>query len=128
LALTSVPGLAQAADLPACRLLRTQRDGLASAAMEQEISLVRSVRAGICPDLARQAEAANARDLGYVPAEAFDYAAWTRCRQAAEHGLKASERPRYRNRQGFVFYTQQGARLAEQADQLSASLKASDCP
>jgi hypothetical protein len=27
-----------------------------------------------------------------------------------------------------VFYTQKGARLAEQADQLSASLKASDCP
>jgi hypothetical protein len=96
--------------------------------MEQEISLVRSERARICPDLARQAEAANARDLGYVSAETFDYAAWTRCRQEAEQGLRASHQALHHNHQGFAFYTQKGARLAEQADQLSASLKASDCP
>ena len=96
--------------------------------MEQEISLVRSERAGICPALARQAEAANARDLGYVSAETFDYAAWTHCRLEAEQGLRASHQALHHNHQGFVFYTQKGARLAEQADQLSASLKASDCP
>jgi len=123
-----VPGLAQAGDLQSCRQLRTQRDGLASAAMEQEMALVRSVRAGICPDLARQAEAANARDLGYAPAKAFDYAEWSRCRQDAEHRLKGSQPLRYRNQQGFVFYTHQGAHLAARADQLSSSLQASECP
>lgn len=128
LALASIPGFAQAADLQACRLLRSQRDGLASGAMVQEIALVRSIRAQICPDLARQAEAANARDLGYAPSESFDYAAWNRCRERAEEGLRGSQPSRYRNQQGFVFYTPQGARLAEQADQLSASLRASDCP
>ncbi|MGA1302936.1 MAG: hypothetical protein ACO3ZD_02740 [Cyanobium sp.] len=120
--------MALAGDPQGCRLLRTQRDGLASAAMEEEMALVRSVRAGICPDLARQAEAANARDLGYVQADAFDYAEWTRCRQEAEHTLRGSKPPRYRNHKGFVFYTHQGAHLAERADQLGASLKASECP
>jgi hypothetical protein len=95
--------------------------------MEEEMALVRSVRAVICPELARQAEAANARDLGYVQADAFDYTEWTRCRQEAEQRLRGSQPPRYRNRQGFVFYTHQGAHLAERADQLSSSLKASEC-
>jgi hypothetical protein len=128
LALASIPGFTQASDLQACRLLRSQRDGLAFGAMDQEIALVRSIRARICPDLAREAEAANARDLGYARSEAFDYAAWNRCRLKAEEGLRGSQPSRYRNQQGFVFYTPQGARLAEQADHLSASLKASDCP
>ena len=127
-ALSSMPGWAQVADLQACRLMRTQRDGLASGAMDQEIVLLRSLRGKICPDLARKAEAANAKVMGYVPLESFDFAAWNRCRHEAEQGLRGSKPTRYRNQKGFVFYTQQGAGLAEQADQLSSLLKASGCP
>lgn len=108
-----MPGWAQVAD---------------SGAMDQEIALVRSIRERICPDLARQAEAANARDLGYVLLDSFDFAAWNRCRHEAEQGLRGSKPTRYRNQKGFLFYTQQGAGLAEQADQLSLLLKASGCP
>ena len=128
LACSGIPGVVQAADLQACRQLRIQRDGLATAAMEREIALVRSLRDRICPALARQAESANARDLGYSPLESFDYSAWNRCRQEAEGELRASQPSRYRNQRGFVFYTHQGARLAEQADQVSATLEASNCP
>lgn len=95
--------------------------------MEQEISLVRSVRARICPELERTAEAANARDQLYAPLDSFDYAAWNHCRRAAEEQLGRSQAPLFRNHQGFVFYTIQGARFAEQADHLHASFKALGC-
>ncbi|MEB3304137.1 MAG: hypothetical protein VKK99_06030 [Cyanobacteriota bacterium] len=128
LTLSGLTGLAQSVDLEACRSLRSQRDDLASHAMEQEITLVRSVRGKICPHLAAKAEAANARDQAYGPLDSFDFAAWSHCRQEAEDRLAHSRPIRFRNQQGFVFYTPQGARFAAKADRLSAVLRVSACP
>lgn len=88
--------------------------------MEKELALVRQLRAGICPDLAARAEGANARDDQYTP---IDYAAWSRCRQRAERQLVASQRVWFRNKQGFMFYTPEGAALAQQADEVAALKK-----
>lgn len=117
-------GLAQAADLEACRELRQQRDRLASQAMEQEITLVRSFRDRLCPRLAARAEGANARDQEYG---SMDYAAWNRCRREAEQQLESTTALLYRNRQRFTFYTADGAALARQADQLSEEIQAQGC-
>jgi hypothetical protein len=108
-----------------CRWLRQQRDGLASAAMEQELALARTIREGLCPDLAGRAEGANARDGAYAP---LDFAAWSRCRQEAERRLEASHPVRYRNSQGFTFYTAEGGSLARQADALVKRRLALNCP
>jgi len=108
-----------------CRWLREQRDALASAAMEQELALARTMRGRLCPDLAARAEGANARDGAYAP---LDFAAWSRCRQEAEKRLEASHPVRYRNSQGFTFYTAEGASLARQADELAKRRLALKCP
>lgn len=117
-------GLSQAADLEACRELRQQRDLVASQAMEQEITFVRTFRVRLCPQLATLAERANARDQEYG---SMDYAAWNRCRREAEQKLEATTRLLYRNRQRFTFYTADGAALARKADQLSEDLHAQGC-
>ena len=117
-------GLAQAGDLQGCRELRQRRDALASRAMEQELALVRTFRGRICPRLAKQAEGANARDRQFIP---INYAAWSNCRKEAERQLEATHSVRYRNRQGFTFYTAAGAALAVQADQLSKTWEDQGC-
>lgn len=122
--LVGMAGMAHGADLQACRELRQQRDSLASRAMEQELVLVRTVRSRLCPDLAQHAQGANARDLQFT---SIDYAAWNRCRLEAERQLEAAHRIRYRNRQGFTFFTADGATLASQADELSRQWKAEGC-
>lgn len=122
--LAGVHGFAWAEDLEGCRSLRQQRDALASRAMEQEIELVRSFRARICPKLALLAERANARDGEYG---GIDYADWNRCRLQAEQALERTYSTLYRNRQGFTFYTSAGASLAGQADQRSGILEAKGC-
>ncbi|MEB3317405.1 MAG: hypothetical protein VKO39_04620 [Cyanobacteriota bacterium] len=109
----------------ACRSLRAQRDALTSAAMEQELSLARTIRGRLCPDLASRAEGANARDGIYT---SIDYAAWSHCRQQAERQLAASHRVHYRNSRRFTFYTAEGARLARQADALLMSQRGERCP
>lgn len=117
-------GGAQGADQETCRRLRQQRDALALQAMEDELVLVRRFRSRLCPQLAEQAEGANANDQRYGP---LDYAAWSQCRQEAERQLEGSLPMRYRNDQGFVFYTPSGASLARQADQRSAAIKGEGC-
>lgn len=107
-----------------CRDLRQQRDALAVRAMEEEMALVRTYRSRICPRLAEVAEGANARDQRFAP---LDYAAWSNCRQRAEHQLEGRHSVRYRNSQAFTFYTPAGASLARQGDLLLASLKARGC-
>jgi hypothetical protein len=93
--------------------------------MEQELALSRWFRGRICPNLSAQAEQANARDGVYSP---MDYAAWSRCRLEAERMLEASQPVRYRNLQGFIFYTPQGASLARDADKLARQRQAGICP
>lgn len=122
--LAIVGGVARAADGEECRWLRQQRDGLATAAMEQEIALARTFRGRLCPNLAARAEVANARDGLFSP---IDYTAWSRCRLEAERQLEANRPIRYRNSQGFTFYTESGASLARQADERLTLLKAQHC-
>lgn len=123
--LTTCAGEVQAADPEACRVLRARRDALATRAMEEELALVRTFRNRICPRLARQAERANARDQRYEP---LDYASWNQCRLEAERQLERSRPVLHRNRQAFTFYSKVGAELAEQADRISAAMKAQGCP
>jgi hypothetical protein len=117
--------VARADDGEKCRWLRAQRDALASAAMEQELALARTLRGRLCPKLASLAEGANARDGLY---STIDYAAWSRCRLLAERRLEASHPIRYRNSQRFTFYTLEGASLARQADELLHRRQAEACP
>ncbi len=119
------PGRAWAADEEACRRLRQQRDALAAAAIEQEIALARWFRMRLCPRLSAQAEQANAKDGVYSP---MDYAAWSRCRLEAERRLENTRPVRFRNLQGFTFYTPEGATLARQADELARQRRAKACP
>lgn len=92
--------------------------------MEQELALVRVYRSRICPRLALQAEGANARDQQFTT---INYTAWNACRVKAERQLEARETLRYRNDQGFTFFTSAGAQLASQADQLSRRWSAQGC-
>ena len=89
------------------------------------MALARWFRERLCPRLSVQAEQANARDGVYVP---MDYGAWSRCRLEAERQLERSHPVRYRILQGFTFYTQQGANLARQADDLTRQRQAMACP
>jgi hypothetical protein len=115
---------AQAADEGECRALRQQRDALATAAMEQELALARLFREHLCPDLAVRAEGANALDGIY---RSIDFGAWSRCRVEAERRLEQSHRLRYRNSQGFTYYTPEGAALARLADELRRRREAKGC-
>ena len=114
-----------AADLDVCHGLKAERDRLAAEAMQAEIALVRRYRERLCPALEQQAQAANANSQVF---QAFDYAAFIRCRRQAEQMLERNHRLLYRNRQGFTFYTAAGASLARQADQARQQLASRDCP
>jgi len=135
-----------AADLDVCHGLKAERDRLAAQAMQAEIALVRRYRERLCPALEQQAQAANANSQaanansqvahanGQVANassqvfQAFDYAAFIRCRHQAEQMLEHNHRLLYRNHQGFTFYTAAGASLARQADQVRQQLASRDCP
>jgi len=58
----------------------------------------------------------------------MDDAAWSRCRLEAARLFEASWPVRYRNRQGFIVYTPQGASLARDADELTRQRQAGICP
>jgi hypothetical protein len=117
-------GMALAADSLPCRELRQKQEAMTTSALEWEIDLARSIRARLCPQLAARAVVANARDLQFAP---IDYGAWSRCRLQAERSLAATHPVRYRNRQGFPFYSREGAVLAGQADGLLGGLEGRGC-
>jgi hypothetical protein len=116
---------ALAAEQEECHALRLQRDALASAAMEQEVALARTIQQRLCPDLAARAAGANALDGIYRP---IDFGAWSRCRVDAERRLEQIHSVRYRNAQGFTFYTAEGASLARQADAVRKLRESKGCP
>ena len=120
----SCGGMAGAATGEECWQLRQERDGVATASMEQELALARAIRKRLCPELSARAEVANARDGRFTP---IDYGALGRCRLEAERQLEAGHPVLYRNSQGFTFYTAAGAALARQADQRLTVLKARSC-
>lgn len=116
---------------PACPALREQRDQLATRAMRAEIALVQTIRRRLCPREEALAEQAHASGTATgdtsTQAAPLDYGAYIRCRQQAE-GLLGRTRPvLYTNRQQFVFYSAEGARLARAADGLLPQLNGA-CP
>ena len=64
-ALLVLGGVAQAAPVSRCRPWREERDSLAQQAMAAEIGLVQQTRQRLCPQLERQASAANADQRDY---------------------------------------------------------------
>jgi hypothetical protein len=115
----------QAVEEEECLALRVQRDALASTAVEQEVALARTFQERLCPDLAARAAGANALEGVYKP---IDFGAWRRCRVEAERQLEQSHPVRFRNSRGFTFYTEKGASLARQADQVQRRREARGCP
>ncbi len=114
---------ALAGNLEDCRQLRQQRDDLATRSMQAEIVLVQELRDRICPALRRQADAANATHPQANPTgEPIDYQALLQCRRRAEQLLERTRSVLYRNRQGFTFYTAEGAELARQADAVARTM------
>lgn len=116
---------AQAATTAECRPWRERRDALAQQAMAAEIALVRRMRQRLCPQEEARAAGANAEDRRYEP---IDYPALIACRHRAEAELKQQHPLRYRNRRGFVFYTEEGADRARQADAVEREARALGCP
>jgi hypothetical protein len=116
---------ALAASLEHCRSLRERRDALAAEAMTAEIALVQEVRGRICPELRRQADAANANDQMFTP---IDYQALLLCRRRSEQLIERTRPVLYRNRLGFIFYTEGGADQAARADALAREMQERDCP
>jgi hypothetical protein len=116
---------ALAASLEQCRSLRERRDGLAAEAMTAEITLVQEVRGRLCPELRRQADAANANDQVFTP---IDYQALLLCRRRSEQLVERTRPVLYRNRLGFTFYTESGADLAAQADAVAREMEQQRCP
>lgn len=108
---------------PACPVLREQRDQLATRAMRAEIALVQTIRRRLCPREEALAEQAHASGT----AAPLDFGAYIRCRQQAEGLLGRTHPVLYTNRQQFVFYSAEGARLARAADGLLPQLNAA-CP
>ena len=114
-----------AAEQNPCRSLKDQRDNLSAQAMAAEIALARKYREQICPELAAQAEHANANEGS---SQVIDYAALIACRKKAETRLEKSNKVIYRNRLSFTFYTTKGAALAKEADQRNAETERIQCP
>ncbi len=129
LALSLVAGLllppVLAGTLEQCRGLRERRDALAGEAMTAEIALVQEVRGRLCPELRRQADAANALDQMFTP---IDYQALLLCRRRAEQLVERTRPVRFRNRVGFNFYTEAGAELAARADAVAREMQEQVCP
>lgn len=124
-ALLALGGVALAAPASLCRPWREERDTLAQQAMAAEIALVQQTRQRLCPQLERQASAANADQRDYGP---IDYQALIDCRQRAEQSLRRSRTVLYRNDRGFLFYTAEGARLARRADAVHLAGRMRGCP
>lgn len=112
-ALLALGGVALAAPASLCRPWREERDSLAQQAMAAEIVLVQQTRQRLCPQLERQASAANADQRDYGP---IDYQALIDCRHRAEAALRHTRSVLYRNDRGFLFYTAEGALLARRSD------------
>jgi hypothetical protein len=112
---------------PDCRPLREQRDQLAGAAMQAEIALLHGIRQRLCPRQEAIAVEANALAAGQAAGGELDYTAYIRCREQAEAQLQRSRPVLYRNRRGFIFYTQTGADLAREADALQERVER-ECP
>jgi hypothetical protein len=116
---------AGAVDRERCRQLRERRDELGRQALEAELVLVRRIRGQLCPELSRRAEAANAVEEDFEP---IDFGALRRCRQRTEERLAATRPVLTRNRLDFPFYTERGAELARQADQVDRRMEREGCP
>ena len=116
---------------PACPALREQRDQLATQAMRAEIALVQTIRRRLCPREEALAEQANASGTASgdpsTQAAPLDFGAYIRCRHQAEDMLGRTRPVLYTNRQQFLFYSAEGARLARAADALLPQLNAA-CP
>jgi len=116
---------------PACPALREQRDQFATRAMRAEIALVQTIRRRLCPREEALAEQAHASGTATgdtsTQAAPLDFGAYIRCRQQAEGLLGRTHPVLYTNRQQFVFYSAEGARLARAADGLLPQLNAA-CP
>lgn len=78
---------AQAA--PDCLALRSQRDQLATQAMQAEIALLQELRQRLCP--------------GEETRQPLNVGAYIHCREAAELQLQRTRPILYRNRKGFTF-------------------------
>lgn len=130
-ALLPLPVLAQPLGVAACRELRQRRDQLAAEAMQAELALVIATRRRLCPQQEALAEQANAGtsaagasgaaatgplDRLQAATPDLDYSAYLQCRRQAEQQLRRSRVVLYSNRNGFSFYTRDGARLAREAD------------
>ena len=113
----------------ACQNLQAQRDQLARQSMQAEVALLHRVRERLCP--VQEASATQAVSPGAGPGQTsgpqLDYAAYIRCREQAELNVQRSRPMLYWNQRGFTFYTAEGARLAQQADQLQRQLQR-QCP
>jgi hypothetical protein len=123
-ALLAVPAMAMAGSQESCWALLDERNAIGERAMQVEIDLVKQTRRQLCPKLEQQAEGANALTGRFEP---VDYEALLQCRHRAERRLARNRPVLYRNRQAFIFYTSEGARLARQADALTTSLQANGC-
>ncbi|MFM7264778.1 MAG: hypothetical protein ACKOZW_04130 [Cyanobium sp.] len=73
------------------------------------------------------ATGANALAREPSPETPFDYGAYIRCREQAEARLLRTRPVLYRNRLHFPYYTLAGARWAQEADALQATVD-SVCP
>lgn len=102
--LQQAPALASAN----CQALQEQRDQLAAKAMQAEVALIHTIRRRLCPGVEAQAEQGHAQEL--------DISAYIHCRQQAEAELRRTRAALYRSESGFIYYTQEGAELARQAD------------
>jgi hypothetical protein len=104
-----------------CQALAQQRDQVAGRAMKAEVARLHALRQTLCP----QQEALATSDATEAR-PGLDYGSYIRCRQQAESELQASQPVLYTNRQGFTFFTPEGARMAREADALSTQLQR-DC-
>ncbi|MEB3302381.1 MAG: hypothetical protein VKN56_10490 [Cyanobacteriota bacterium] len=97
-----------------CQAQQQQRDQLAARSMQAEVARLHALRQTLCPQ--QEALATSGATEGRP---ALDYGAYIRCRQQAESELQASQPVLYENRQGFTFFTPEGARMAREADALT---------
>ncbi|MEB3168586.1 MAG: hypothetical protein VKK97_07605 [Synechococcaceae cyanobacterium] len=110
-----------------CQALQVQRDQLARQSVQAEVALLHRVRQRLCPVQEALATEAVSPASGQTSEPQLDYAAYIHCREQAEQDVQRSRPMLYRNLRGFTFYTGEGARLAEQADQLQRQQQ-DQCP
>jgi hypothetical protein len=119
-----LPAALQAEDLLTCDQQLQRIRSLSEQALHHEVVLVKAERQRLCPALSREADREQASG---DPAQAIDYTALIDCRHRAEAALKAHRPVLHRNREGFAFYTTDGAALARDADALLQAMEAR-CP